>query len=278
MNNVIEDMSRDEAATYFLGNPGSGIAADFPKAKRDYDAGTISFTKLFADQWLASVSYTLSYLRGNYAGLFRPESGQLDPNINSDFDLISLLDNRDGPLAGDSTHSIKIFGAKDFTFFKTWDLNIGLGFRAASGNPTNFVGSHAIYGANEVFILPRGCGDRLPWNFSIDPHIGFGYRLAKDSVVTLSMDIFNVFNFQAADRIDSNYTAVDVLPLSNPDITKLCEEGATKEQKAAAIDANLKRSDTTTAFDPTSEKNPNFGNPNRYQPPRTFRFGAKVTF
>src|SRR5690606_1295741 len=31
LNKVIEDMSRDEAATYFIGNPGYGIAKDFPK-------------------------------------------------------------------------------------------------------------------------------------------------------------------------------------------------------------------------------------------------------
>ena len=47
-----------------------------------------------SNSWLAQVSYTYSYLRGNYAGLFRPETGQLDPNINSDFDLRSLLENR----------------------------------------------------------------------------------------------------------------------------------------------------------------------------------------
>ncbi|HRI08631.1 MAG TPA: TonB-dependent receptor, partial [Nannocystaceae bacterium] len=36
MNRVIEDMSRDEATTYFIGNPGHGIASDFPKVVRDY--------------------------------------------------------------------------------------------------------------------------------------------------------------------------------------------------------------------------------------------------
>ena len=41
MNSVIEDMSRDEANTYFIGNPGYGISKDFPKAKRNYDAVTV---------------------------------------------------------------------------------------------------------------------------------------------------------------------------------------------------------------------------------------------
>ena len=52
MNKVIEDMSRDEATSYFLGNPGYGIASDFPKPQRDYDAVTIYFSKTFGDEWL----------------------------------------------------------------------------------------------------------------------------------------------------------------------------------------------------------------------------------
>jgi hypothetical protein len=41
-NQAIEDMSRDEANTYFLGNPGSGIASEFPEVERTYDAGILS--------------------------------------------------------------------------------------------------------------------------------------------------------------------------------------------------------------------------------------------
>src|SRR5690348_18025218 len=55
-----------------------------------YDAVTVYFTKAFSSNWLANVSYTASSLRGNLAGLYRPETAQLDPNINSDFDLKSL--------------------------------------------------------------------------------------------------------------------------------------------------------------------------------------------
>ena len=44
---------------------------------------TWHFSRAFQKNWLAQASYTLSWLRGNYSGLFRPETGQLDPNINS---------------------------------------------------------------------------------------------------------------------------------------------------------------------------------------------------
>src|SRR4051794_18066823 len=47
IGDIIEDMSRDEATTYFLGNPGRGIASSFPSAKRDYDAVSLVFSRAF---------------------------------------------------------------------------------------------------------------------------------------------------------------------------------------------------------------------------------------
>ena len=261
MNNVIEDMSRDEAQTYFIGNPGSGIAKDFPKAVRDYDAVTVYFQKLFADQWLAHISYTASYLRGNYAGLFRPENGQLDPNINSDFDLRSLLANRTGPLPNDRTHQIKLFGAKDFTLPDNQHVTVGGTFRGRSGEPTSYLGSHPLYGGDEVYILPRGTGERMPWVFGVDTHIGYGLKVAKDRDLTVSLDIFNLFNFQAETSRDQTYTRTDVLPIAN---------GTTN-------DLTSLRNSTGTPFK-ASEVNPNFGKPTAFQAPRYFRIGIRTTF
>ncbi|HSN99181.1 MAG TPA: TonB-dependent receptor, partial [Candidatus Nanopelagicales bacterium] len=267
LNSVIEDMSRDESNTYFLGNPGEGVARDFPKAERDYDAVTLYFMKSFSDLWLAQVSYTASYLRGNIAGLFRPETGQLDPNINSDFDLISLLPNRSGALGGDRTHEIKVFGSKAFEIPGGMFLDLGLTFRSRSGGPTNFLGSHPLYGAGEVFILPRGAGDRLPWVHDIDGRLGFSVNLAKDSQLTLSMDVFNMFIFQAVTQRDENYTTSDVLP---------CVDGTREQLEPSGGETCLRNTDGSV-FDP-ADKNPNFGNATAFQAPRTFRFGARVTF
>ncbi len=262
-NRVIEDMSRDEAQTYFIGNPGYGIAKDFPKAVRNYDGVTLFFQKTFGHDWLAQASYTVSALRGNWAGLFRPETGQLDPNINSDFDLVSLLGNRIGPLPGDRTHQIKLYGAKDFVLPGKVLISLGGTYRGFSGAPTSFLGSHAIYGTDQVFILPRGSGERMPWVHNLDTHLGVGIRLAKESTVQISMDIFNLFNFQAETARDQRYTQDNVLPIGT---------GSSTSNDLA----NLKNSDGS-AFDKT-HINPNFGNPVAYQPPRSFRFGAKVTF
>jgi hypothetical protein len=277
MTSVIEDMSRDDGATYFIGNPGSGIAQDFPEAKRDYDAVTLYFTKVFSNTWMAQASYTLSYLRGNWAGLFRPESGQLDPNINSDFDLVSLLPNRDGALPGDKTHQFKLYGAKDFTLTRWMKGIVGLTFRARSGEPTSVLGAHALYGPNEAFILPRGSGERLPPIFNFDSHLSTGFRLSKDSELTVGIDIFNLFNFQGVTRRDDGFTTEAVLPIvggTEADLPK--QNPTTKEWECAPGDCKLENADKTP-FDATNV-NPNYGNPTAYQEPRQFRFTAKVTF
>lgn len=263
MNSVIEDMSRDEAATYIIGNPGEGIAKDFPKATRDYDAVTLYFQKEFAETWLAMASYTLSSLRGNWAGLFRPETGQLDPNVNSDFDLISLLPNREGPLPGDRNHQLKLFAAKAFPINKTLGIDVGLSYTTRSGEPLSVTGSHPLYGEDEVFILPRGAGERLPWVHSIDSHLGVSFGLAKDSVLNVYVDTFNLFNFQAITGRDETYTFQDVNPIP----------GGTKDDIKAG---KLTYSDGSP-FD-QADRNPNYDHPTRYQTPRQFRLGAKVSF
>jgi hypothetical protein len=263
LNYVIEDMSRDEAQTYFLGNPGYGIASDFPKATRNYDAVTFSLQRAFRDNWQVTFSYTLSWLRGNIAGLFRPESGQLDPNINSDFDLRSMMANRQGPLAGDRRHQLKALGSYEFELPNDMRVNLGGVMMARSGDPSNYLGAHPIYGQNEAYLLPRGSGPRLPWMFSLDARAGYIFRFTKERMVEVSLDVFNLFNFQAEVSRDQTYTASDVLPIEN---------GTT-----ADLPGKIRHASSAAPFLP-GEVNPSFGRPAAYQPPRYFKFGLRTTF
>jgi len=274
LNYAVEDMSRDEATTYFIGNPGFGIAKDFPKATRDYDSFMAYFSKTFSKQWLAQVSYTLAWNRGNIAGLFRPETGQLDPNINSDFDLISLLANRTGDLPGDRRHVIKVFGAKEFSLPHNVTLNLGLSYNGRSGTPLNVLGSHPIYGGGEVFILPRGIFGRTPWVHSIDTNITVGYQFSKTNAVTLGVDIFNLFNFQQTTGLDQTYTLADVLPVKDGAAGNI----PNKDGKIVTADPTkvLKYTDGST-FD-AADVNPNWQNPTSFQTPRQIRINARVTF
>ncbi|MFO0743340.1 MAG: TonB-dependent receptor, partial [Labilithrix sp.] len=283
MVEVIEDMSRDEATTYFIGNPGSGIAKDFPHGQRDYDGVSLFFTKNFSDKWLAQVSYTLSYLRGNIGGLYRSETGQLDPNANSDFDLKSLTVNRYGPLPGDSTHEIKVYAARDFPFNEFFNgpnymqLNLGLGYSGRTGGPTSFLGAHPIYGNSEVQILPRGAGERLPYVHRFDGHLQYDLKLSKASALSVYMDIFNIFNFQEVTAVDEDYTFSEVTPLVDAKPVKGADGKMGPKVCTAGVSPDCLQHPDGTPF-LASEKNPNYGKPAAYQSPRTFRFGAKVTF
>ncbi len=265
MNSVIEDMSRDEAQTYFIGNPGSGIAKDFPEAERTYDAMTLFLIRNFGENWLAQASYTLAHLRGNYVGLFRPETLQIDPNANSDFDLQSLTVNREGPLPGDNRHNIKIYGAYDYKPFKDMALIAGMGFNMHSGGPTNVLGAHVLYGTDEVFILPRGAGERLPWFYRFDLHLGYNVKLGPNYTIGVTADIFNVFNLQGTTGIDERYTASEIQPILKGNLSGL-ENGT------------LVLNNTDNEPLPEEEKNKNFGKPNAYQEPLSVRFGIRGTF
>ncbi|HEU4411149.1 MAG TPA: TonB-dependent receptor [Polyangiaceae bacterium] len=272
-NSIIEDMSRDEAATYFIGNPGEGIAKDFPKAERIYDAGVIQFTKAFRDDWLAQASYTLSYLRGNWEGFFRSQTGQLDPGANSDFDLLTLLQNRKGPLGADSRHEFKLYGAKDWQLDEGLRLTTGVSYRARSGAPTNFVGRHIIY-QQEVFLLPRGEGERLPWVHNFDLHFALGLWKTKSQSVSLTTDIFNLFNFQAATLVDNNYTTALANSITDPAaLNSPYVPGREKKE----IRPEIIPTPTGAPFRET-QRNPNFGTPTQFQDPLTIRIGIRTTF
>ena len=286
MNAVVEDMSVDEASTYFIGNPGLGIASAFPKAVRDYDAVSVYFTKAFSDGWMGQVSYTYSSLRGNYNGLFRPETGQLDPNINADFDLISLLPNRTGPLDADRNHFIKAYASKQFQITNSFAVIAGLTYEGRSGAPINYLGSHPLYGPDEVFVLPRGDGGRLPWRHAINLKAGVSYRISKDNVIQFTADVFNLFNFQAVTGVDQTITSSDVLPFQVAPGTKdpqaaACLAGSAQTQCAngeTTIDTSTQDSNGNFVKLSQAELNPNFKQPTAYQAPISVRFGIRFSF
>ena len=283
MLNIIEDMSNDEANTYFIGNPGSGLAKDFPKATRDYDAVTVMATKAFSDGWMGQLSYTWSYLRGNWAGFFRPETGQIDPGSNSDFDLKSLLANRTGALPGDRTHFIKGYVSKTFDVTSSLSLLLGVTYEGSSGTPISYLGAHPLYGEGEAFIVPRGSAGRTPWIHVISLKAGVGYKITKENAVQFTVDALNIFNFHAATEVDQNYTTEFVLPY-------VLAKGENANEAVCAAGANVgpncvsKVTVTDENGTPQADKlnsdqiNKNFKQPTLYQLPVQVRFGIKFTF
>lgn len=275
IHRVIETMSRDEGTSFFVGNPGHGAGSDFPEARRDYDAVTVFFLKSFSRGWLAIASYTASYLRGNYPGL---ASGPYpSPHTLSDFDLLSLQPNRDGPLPGDRRHSVKVFGAKEFVLSKNLHINMGVGYMGTSGAPLDVFGAHPSYGRDAAFILPRGAGGNLPWVHSVDSNLAVGYKVGKDSTLSVSVDVFNLFNFQAETSRDESFTYANVRPIEGGTLSDLPEKGESACAAGAGCRYKLVNFEDGSPFDPVN-RNPNYGSPTSYQSPRTIRMGVRLTF
>ena len=306
LRRTVEDMSNTDGQTYFIGNPGEGIADTFPKAKRTYHAVTATFVKTFADLWLAQLSYTWSRLTGNYDGLFRPEDNQLDPNINSTFDLKSLLLNQEGNLNGDITHFIKAYLAKEWPIAPVLSVTTGLSFNANSGTPINALGAHPLYGNNQTFLVNRGTFGRLPWVTSLDANLGVNYRFTKDIVLTARVEAFNLFNSQRPTQVSQTYTTSAVGPIIGADQGSVPSQygglcSATIVAPAAAAAATCgpgNGSLPVPRVDPSSPAGnairiglPNaaqqlrsiptnlaFGKAIAYQGVRQFRFSIRVTF
>jgi hypothetical protein len=299
LRRALEDMSNTDGQTYFIGNPGEGIADSFPKAKRVYDAVTVSFNKTFSDLWLAQVSYTWSRLTGNYDGLWSPNyQQQLDPNITANFDLKTLLLNGDGVLSADITHFIKVYLAKEFVITPVFSVSVGASFNANSGTPVDALGAHPLYGDGLAYLLVRGSAGRLPWVTSLDGKVNFNYRFTKDLVLTASVEAFNIFNSQRPTQIDSRYTQDSVGPIIGATPGNIpntfggtCPQTATDVSQCNPGNGNLPKPYTypdgnrgyvvLPAADQTpiiTQVNPAWGQPNAYQPVRQFRFSLRVTF
>jgi hypothetical protein len=259
LNRFVEDMSNDGLQTYFLSNPGYGMANDFPKAVRDYDALTAYLFKTFGDGWLASASYTAARLRGNISGLFRAQNGELDPNHNADFDSKIYTINANGPLPGDHTHDLKVFGARDWVLSPSHRLSSGVGLRARSGDPINYWASDAQYGSQINLLLPRGAGGRLPWQYSLDLNLGYRFALPRGQAIILTVDVFNLLNLQQKTQVDESYTLVAAQGKNGGTLNDVFTQGSRMPLTAA-------------------DRNPNFLNPTKYQAPRSFRFGLRSTF
>jgi hypothetical protein len=270
LSRLIEDFSNNSAASYVLGNPGQGVATNFPLPQRSYNGYTVAFTKAFADHWQAQASYTYITLNGNVDGLFTPGQGQLDPNINATYDLPQFLINGSGPLAADIQHRIKAYGSYQFIFSPTIGLTLGAAYNGRSGAPLSALGGDILYGGDVVFIIPRGSYGRLPWVHQFDLHATVDISLGQDMRLQFGADCFNVIGSQQTTAVDQSW----VFPTNTP-------TAANPNGNIASLQHI--RNPTTGAeyppvYYPNGVFNPNFGHATAFQTPRNFRLLARFTF
>ncbi len=301
LGRAVEDISTDGGSTYLIANPGEvhedsiaelraeaesermagndgraafldyqadNLAANrfYDKPHRTYQALQLTAEHRFSGNLFVTGSYTYSRLRGNHPGLFSPETGQINPNITSMYDLPELMANRYGPLAGDQPHLLKVDGYYMLPLESIGQFVFGASGRLASGIPHNHLAGHFAYGKEESFLLPRGEGDRSPPSGAIDLHVAYGHVLDAKSGVRLEgfVDVFNVLNMQTELDADQEYSRDNANPIV----------GGDKEDLAHAKtidDAGFTTSDLV-------DQQPNFGNLTVRQAPIAARFGMRLVF
>ena len=316
LGSVIEDMSSDDGNNYFIANPGSNgskpwtptsgayagitfnpayaaavdpttgsyITAPFPNPVRRYDAVSVNVRKSLSKGWLGQLSYTYASLRGNYPGLFRFENAQIDPNITSEYDLPTLLQNKYGPLAGNRRHQIKLYGSYAYEVAPGLKLTGGGGFTAFSGMPTNAIASHPAYGDTEAFIIPRGAAGDLDWLFNLDLRGEVEWTFSAPYRLRFSVDVFNVWNAQTVTNVDQNYTLDFVQPIISANCKN--KDSITKNDPIAAIQADCPDIRYARTWDDLpATPNLNYGQPSYwqnalapYQQPIRVRFGLALSF
>jgi len=297
LGRVIEDVSVDGAQTYIIANPGEWSADEerklmdeiarttddterarlageleqyrgiriFDKPRRDYNALQLTVTRRFSKALYMQGSYTYSRTEGNFPGLISYDNGQVDPNISSQYDLIELLANRQGPLPQDRPHYVKLDGYYTFDFKKAGTATAGIRLRALSGTPVDVLGGHYRYGIGESFLLPRGSIRRTDFESGLDVHLDYGRDLGRGMKIELFTDLFNVFNDQGTFSVDEDYT---YLSNANPIV------GGTYEDLIWAKEVNDNGGETAEPI----KRNPNFGNVAGRYTPFYAQFGVRLSF
>jgi hypothetical protein len=300
LQRAIEDVSTDGGATYVIANPGEIEAGDiarlrdqaraaaasgdtrraaslafqaeqvagigrFDRPKRTYDAFGLTASGRTGRLWFLA-SYTYARTLGNYPGLFNPETGQPSANLTSMYDLPELMANRYGPLQIDRPHALKLDLHYRWAIRRSGTLVVGARGRAQSGRPHSVLAGNP-YGQGESYALPRGAGDRAPFETSLDGHLAYRHALHRGVALEAYVDVFNVFDQQPATKRDEIWSYQNVNPIVGGDARDLAH--------AKALDASGEPTHTVAA---ASARNPNFGNPTEAAEPRSFRFGLAITF
>jgi hypothetical protein len=233
----------------------------FDKPSRNYNALQLTAAKRFSKSFMLQGSYTYSKLEGNFPGLFSPDSGQLDPNISSQYDLVELLTNRSGPLPHDRPHSAKLDGYYTFDLHNAGRVTTGMRLRAQSGVPRQTLGRHALYGQLESFILPRGSAGRTDMTANADLHVAWARHLGPNLDLEIFAEVFNLLNSQSQQAVDNEYTTDVVDPISGGEEADL----AHAKTIGAAPGTNIR-------------KKLNYGNTTARSVPMSARFGVTLSF
>jgi outer membrane receptor protein involved in Fe transport len=259
-------------------SPGTGVVytVAFPAPVRSYDAVTLSVNKLFSKRWLAMASYTWSSLRGNYSGLVNTFMDQFIPNISNEYDSVSGLGNRSGPLGGDRTHQVKAAGSYLLTLDESLSFTPGAQLSAISGAPANIWGSDPPYG-DDAFLVLRGMAGNLPWLVSLDLSAKLTWALGGPYALSFTVSVFNVLDAKAATQVDQRYTYDWMSPMQGAQCRS--KNAISQSDPLTAILADCPDLAYARTIDGSrASPNLNYGRATSYQVPVSARFGVALSF
>ncbi|WNG57910.1 TonB-dependent receptor [Archangium gephyra] len=224
LDSALMPLGDEEGDSFVLANPGRGIARDRPKAERTLDAVTVSLYHAphvdgadggLSDHWWAQASYTWARLNGNYDGPLQPVPGWGEPALQPTVGIHSETGAQVGPLSSDRTHTVQVMGARRFFFSSRFSASLGGAYRGRSGTPIQSLIEPSPLTGRSDFALPRSeTGERTPWVHDIDLRAVVDYQVrGSDEVASLSLEVFNLFNFQAVTRVNELSTTLDGTPI-----------------------------------------------------------------
>jgi hypothetical protein len=183
-------------------NPKSYVYGNLTNARRRYRSLTLEINRAYANNWSANLSYTLSRLDGNWDLDSFGDSRNYNSSSLQDGPGFYVEDpNRDGILAGDRTHVLKLFGS----YQVIRNATLGGYLRIQSGQPYEARGFGDY--AGRFLYLERAGSRRTPTWTNFDLLASYAIPI---QVVTVRLEgrLLNVFNSQPALTVDNRQLLV----------------------------------------------------------------------
>jgi hypothetical protein len=275
LDRTVDDLGLRDAGGEFvwrIANPGFGIARSFvpeggteaipyPKARRDYDAVELGLQKRLSGAWSGRLVYLWSRLWGNTGGLTDSSFYAIAPNSSRTWDSVIMPFDQGGrpvhgDLATDRTHQLKA----QLVYQAPFGTTIGASWFGASGIPRSRLVAVVPGQGFPVFYDGRGTDGRGPFTSQLDLQVQHRIRLSPRVSVTLLASAFNVFN----EGRPTDYIMHRLFPGQAIDIS---EAGffAGFDAERLAVQQGL-------------VPNPEAGMAWAFQPPRSVRLGARISF
>lgn len=235
---AIDDAFNWDRFEWQLGNPGKGELSDWPLAERNYYALILTMQSISNRHFNWIASYTLSRNYGNYAGLYDAQNHHSLPSQLCDNDDSRFMDNNITGLLPNDRTHVFKFSGY-YNFL--FGLTAGVSFIAESGVPLSIL-SATYENAGVRYLQPRGTVGRTDFIWDLSMRLTYNLDLFGFTGSRFIMDISHIVSQRKPVDIDQ------------------------WKYEYADTDGNPLRENST------------YGEPFKYQPPMSVRFGFEVNF